>query len=500
MLRGVKGWYPTNFVEVMPEEKKPAAPAAAAPFVAAAAPAPAPSVAPIVIEKKNAVSTEKPSPRVPPLAAATVAPVSARELSARSAARPESSGNGDRPTAPVAQASSGALRVGTVQMLLSPRGAKITLLKKLPRSESTEEDNVLNIFLNEPKKLETVGELLSVGSSGAGGPAKYYAGAMEMYEGYLEEIFKALKTLNAREMQGLPAPTSAVDPLNAANAKRLLDVFRNFCLALGAQETSFGMREALAVVNNLGKQLKLPAAAVEGKKIKKGEVAATSSTLEFLLGTVHALLSARESQAVENNPISTLDKDVALQTFELCFNSLAPSNAPSTRKLAGECLGLFSRFGHLDAIVQLFTAQFLRCKTDEDFRSYAEYQRAVKYLRFSLDRVKGTSLLNYLIFIVQNEGKFSASSLRNAIAESLIEMLQELQAPVNLPNIADDQLRANLGANLYKIYDFALKKWIKKPKNRTWAFKVLFEICCVWFFELIFFLSITARNVHVFAV
>lgn len=50
--------------------------------------------------------------------------------------------------------------------------------------------------------------------------------------------------IHARESQGLPAPTSAVDPLNASNVKRLLDVFRNFCLALASQESTFGLRES----------------------------------------------------------------------------------------------------------------------------------------------------------------------------------------------------------------------------------------------------------------
>ncbi len=130
-----------------------------------------------------------------------------------------------------------------IQQIVSPRGNKISLLTKFPRADNADDDNVLNIFVcSDSKKQELISELL--GSGNASGAAKFYAEALQMYEGYLDEIFRALKMINARESQGLPAPTSPVDPLNASNVKRLLDVFRNFCLALASQESTFGLREA----------------------------------------------------------------------------------------------------------------------------------------------------------------------------------------------------------------------------------------------------------------
>jgi hypothetical protein len=69
---------------------------------------------------------------------------------------------------------------------------------------------------------------------------------------------RSLKMIMNRETQGLAAPTSPADPLNSANAKRLLNVFRNFILSIGSQErsTGFGFAEAIAVILNYARVLK----------------------------------------------------------------------------------------------------------------------------------------------------------------------------------------------------------------------------------------------------
>jgi hypothetical protein len=79
-----------------------------------------------------------------------------------------------------------------IQQIVSPRGNKISLLTKYPRSDNAEEDNVLNIFVtSDSKKQDLISELLGAGNSS--GASKFYSEALQMYEGYLDEIFKALK-------------------------------------------------------------------------------------------------------------------------------------------------------------------------------------------------------------------------------------------------------------------------------------------------------------------
>lgn len=250
------------------------------------------------------------------------------------------------------------------------------------------------------------------------------------------------------------------------------------------------------VITNLAKQLKLPNPVVETKKAKKGAEAPQQpcTVLEFLLGTISALLSLAQNNTDSPNQIATLaseefflffcvaqiffvidDKDVFRDLLDLCFNSLAGSNSTQAKKSAGECLGALSGSSHLDAVVTMFTSAFSKCKSEEDYRQFSHYQRGAKFIRFSFDKNNVAVLFNYLSFIVQNEARFTASSLKNAYCESLIESFQETQAAAKLAQMEDDLMRANIANVLYKIYELALKKWLKNQKTKAWSFKVFPE-------------------------
>lgn len=361
--------------------------------------------------------------------------------------------------------------VGEVQTLVSPRNetrkVTVTILKKPAQAESVGEDSVLNLFLNDPKKSDVLSQILIQSSV----TPKFHPSALEVYEGYLDEMLKSLKMILNRETQGLSAPTSPADPLNASNARKLLEIFRNFILSIGSQETSFGLSEAFAVVLSFAKQLRVPNNVVDKKsKAGKGAEPAPNTVLDFLVGTLHELVKARENDPLESNPIVKVGKDELGEVLNLCYNSLYRSNPSSVRKTAAECLGAFSRF-HLDAVVALFTSHLTRCKSEDDFRQYASYQLAVKQIKFSLQGDKAGVLLNYLSILVPIEAKFSAQSLRAALYESLLQILQDTSAASVIPSITDDELRSQLVIQLYKIYEAAYKRWYKKPKTRLVGFK-----------------------------
>ncbi len=71
------------------------------------------------------------------------------------------------------------------------------------------------------------------------------------------------------------------------------------------------------VVTNLAKQLKLPNAMVETKKSKKGAEAPQQlcTVLEFLLGTISALLSLAQNNTDSPNQISSLAGRASLFFF-----------------------------------------------------------------------------------------------------------------------------------------------------------------------------------------
>lgn len=273
-------------------------------------------------------------------------------------------------------------------------------------------------------------------------------------------------------MANLPAPTSTADPLNASNAKRLLDIFRNFILATSSQESSFGVSEAVSAICMLAKQLKLPSiVAFDKKSAKKDLVPPNNTALDFLLGTLRGVLEVKESESLGKNPVADLNGPALNDVLDFCFNCLSGSNAPSARKDAADCLGFLSVY-HLGAVVDLFKERLSKCKSDDDYRAYSSYQSAVRSVRFSFDSDKIGILLNYLNFLVVTEAKFTATSLRNAMSESLIEALQEFRATELLPNVADDTMRTGLGTSFFKLYEIAMKKWIKKPKSRAAGFKL----------------------------
>ncbi len=145
-------------------------------------------------------------------------------------------------------------------------------------------------------------------------------------------------------------------------------------------------------------------------------------------------------------------------------------------------MGALSASSHLDAVVTLFTTGFSKCKSEDDFRHFSHFQRGAKYIRFGFDQANVGILFNYLTFIVQNEAKFTASSLKNAYCESLIESFQENQASAKLAQVGDDLMRANIANVLFKIYELALKKWLKNQKTKAWSFKVFFFFFFFFFF------------------
>ena len=280
-----------------------------------------------------------------------------------------------------------------------------------------------------------------------------------------------------REMQGLAAPTSPADPLNATNARKLLGIFRNFILSIGSQELqAFGLSEAISVVLHLARSLQLPISKAS-KDDKKNLMPSTkgehteqpaNTVLEFLLGTLLELLRLRENDP--DVPIKSIKPDVLNDALQFCFSCLFFVNTHSARAMAGECLGLFSKC-HLEPVSLLFTKEFSLCKNEEEFRQYVSYQRAVKYIKFGFDRNRLPHMLNYLGFVSQIEPKYKNSVLRAAFTESLIDLMLEINAAQHIPKIEDDQLRSQCIAHLHKIYEQA-KKWYKKPKTRLCSFKL----------------------------
>ena len=458
VLNGVKGWFPSEFV----------VPVEAPPVVAP------PEVQPSPATERKKKTSGRPAPAPPVVVAVQAAPVVApKPVAVKAPSAAVAARTSERPV-PAFGTPLPFPRVGAEQTLVSPRGTQLKTLKKQAKEDDESEDCLLNVFIGkDPQKQELYSQALSSGSTGTAASAKTYPSAVEVYEGYLDEMLKCLKIINQREINNLPAPTSAADALNATNAARLMEIFRNFILATGSQESSFGLSEALKAITWLANQLGLPPNVQLDKKASKKDIVYPPNTaLEFLLSTLLQVLQARDNDPAASNPIASLNGATLSNVLTFCFSCLPFGIAASSRKLAAECLGALSAF-HLEAVIDLFKERLLKCKSDDEFRLYSHFQQAIKHVKFSFGNTEAIAILQqYLVFIIQVEAKFSASSLRNALSDSLIAILQELKAPEELPLVADDQLRSQLGGSLYKIYEFALKKWIKKPKSRAAGFRL----------------------------